>query len=188
MGPLHKQEQEEIHQTEEAILKTIEENIIILDSGMDPRIEAEEIILNRRLEIQRSFNKSPTRQLPSFQSKNGTKTLFTFADFKPGQGQNSKPVLFGVNRTIDALSREFDSNKFSNGKINPRWRTRDKETPSTMQIADGLPVGTKLQSNQSRHILIGNSVHHQVAKLGIRKFKFAVIQDLIPLQRYPLNF
>ena len=157
MGSLHKQELEEIHQTEEAILKTIEENIIILDSGIDPQIEAEEIILNRRLEIQRSFNKSPNNQLkiPTLQLQNGKKTLFTFADFKPGQGQNSKPVLFGVNRTIAALSREFDSNKFSNGKINPRWRKREKEIPSTMQIAEGLPVGTRLQSNQSRHILIG---------------------------------
>ena len=153
---MNQKSQEENHQTEDAILRTIEDNIILLDTDKDPLVETREIILNRRLEIQRSFHKSPPTQLVfQPQANNARKTLFSFTDFNPGEGRKSKPVQFGVNRTIEALNREFDTTKFSNGKLNSRWRIRPREVPSLMKIVGGLPVGTQLRSNQSRHILIG---------------------------------
>eukprot|EP00092_Neocalanus_flemingeri_P025067 GFUD01027183.1.p1 GENE.GFUD01027183.1~~GFUD01027183.1.p1 ORF type:complete len:525 (+),score=91.97 GFUD01027183.1:151-1725(+) len=84
-------------------------------------------------------------------------TLFSFADYKPGN--NSKPIKYGQNVVLSRLNYEF-SNAKDAIKANTMLKRVPKFDPSqgnTMDIVGNIPVGEKVPVESARQILIATT-------------------------------
>ena len=101
-------------------------------------------------------NQNQQKLFLTAQAKLKTKSLFSFSDYKPGK--SSRPVQYGLNKSLYDLNQEFSKTRERPvkqlGKAAPPFI---KEKANQMDIVGGLPVGSRIQPNQARNIFIGTN-------------------------------